>query len=292
MYFEIIHTLTYTYAQPVVLGPHLLRLRPRANADQQLLSYHLEFNPEPLGRTEILEAEGHSICRCWWPETQITQLQALSRAKLVTHCTNPFSYLLESWATQFPLDYPCSLRGALSPYLDQALDPVASQLAAEIALEVDNNVSRFLMVLTQRIHQECQYQVRGMGAPWPPWMTWNQRQGTCRDFVVLWMAACRSMGLAARFVSGYEAGDPEHEQTLHAWAEVYLPGAGWRGYDPTMGLVVCDRHVALVAHALPHLTAPFPGELKGLQSRSSSHFQVEIHTQPEPPEQSGSAQGH
>ena len=73
------------------------------------------------------------------------------------------------------------------------------------------------------------------------------------------MAVCRAVGLAARFVSGYEAGDPAYEQMLHAWAEVYLPGAGWRGYDPTMGIAVCDRHVAIAASGWPRYAAPGHG---------------------------------
>lgn len=93
------------------------------------------------------------------------------------------------------------------------------------------------------------------------------------------MAACRGMGLATRFVSGYEAGDPDHDQTLHAWVEVYLPGAGWRGYDPTMGLVVCDRHVALVTSAWPQHTTPIAGGLRGGINNPSLTYKVTIQSQ-------------
>lgn len=93
------------------------------------------------------------------------------------------------------------------------------------------------------------------------------------------MAACRGMGLATRFVSGYEAGDPSQEQMLHAWAEVYLPGAGWRGYDPTMGLVVCDRHVAIAASAWPQQTQPISGSLRGGSSSPIPTYTVSVHSQ-------------
>ena len=209
----------------------------------------------------------------------MTTLQVTAHSQVATFCTNPFNFLLDPWATHFPIDYPSSLKAMLDPYLHSDRDTVATQLAQEIAVEVEGNVLNFLMQLNQRINQKCQYQIRETGQPFPPWMTWTQKQGTCRDFVRLFMAACRGMGLATRFVSGYEAGDPDHDQTLHAWVEVYLPGAGWRGYDPTMGLVVCDRHVALVTSAWPQYTTPIAGGLRGGINNPSFTYKVTIQRQ-------------
>ena len=191
-----------------------------------------------------------------------------------TKQSNPFDYLLESWAFSLPLDYPSSLLAQLHPYLQGGgalLEPEAWTLAQDLLLEVHHNTVAFLSALTQHLYQNCQYLTREQGDPWPAGVTWRRRQGSCRDLVVLWMEACRAVGLAARFVSGYEEGVPDQdERHLHAWAEVYLPGAGWRGYDPTHGLAVSDRHVALAASAYPSYTAPVVGQVSPVRPWSET----------------------
>ncbi|MFM7576061.1 MAG: transglutaminase-like domain-containing protein, partial [Microcystaceae cyanobacterium] len=102
---------------------------------------------------------------------------------------------------------------------------------------------------------------------WEAGITWRNKRGSCRDLTILFMEVCRTMGLAARFVSGYQEGDQATEDwELHAWAEVYLPGGGWRGYDPTHGLAVSDRHIALVASPNPQDCAPVTGEMMPVRS--------------------------
>ncbi len=269
MHYQISHTLTYRYEQPVWLTPHVLRMRPRCDGTQQLHQHTVEIQPEPQGMTQILDAEGNGIARCWWLEHPTTTLNITVTSEVSTHCTNPFNYLLEPWATHLPIDYPTSLHSTLQPHwLDSphsrpGNDFIATQLAEEISLAVEGNTVNFLTELNQQIYTQCQYQPRETGDPWPPWITWTRKVGTCRDLVVLFMAACHAIGLAARFVSGYEEGDPAYQSTLHAWAEVYLPGAGWRGYDPTLGLVVSDHHIPVVASYWPRNTAPVSGSHRG-----------------------------
>jgi transglutaminase-like putative cysteine protease len=268
MKYTITHTTTYTYDNPVFLDPHILRLQPRSDGFQRLNQYQLQVTPPPQGQNSILDIEGNLLTRCWWRPnaaavTQKLEVSAIS--KVETLCNNPFNYLLEPWAIRLPFDYPTALSEHLQPYLTPthlgslASDPAATQLAQEIAHRVNWNPINFLTELNQQIYQTMRYQVREEGDPQPPSITWIQQSGTCRDFVVLFMAVCRAVGLAARFVSGYEQGDPAYEQMLHAWTEVYLPGAGWRGYDPTMGLVVSDRHIAVAASEWPRYTAPITG---------------------------------
>lgn len=259
MRYHISHVTQYAYAKPAILEPHTLRLRPRSDGFQTLDSYQLQVEPEPLEMTHVIDAEGDAIAKCWWSPHPTETLNITATSTVTTHLTNPFNYLLESWATECPIDYPSSLRTALAPYLESVSAPTATQLAQEIAVAVDGNTVAFLSALNQRIYNQCDYQERPTGSPWPPDITWNKKTGSCRDFVVLFIAACRAVGLATRFVSGYEQGDPACEQTLHAWAEVYLPGAGWRGYDPTLGLVTCDRHVALVSSYRSRGTVPVDG---------------------------------
>jgi transglutaminase-like putative cysteine protease len=269
MRYTITHATTYRYNNSVLLDPHVLRLQPRTDGFHHLRQYEAQITPMPKGQTTLLDAEGNLITRCWWGDEPIDHLEIVTTSNVETLCDNPFNYLLEPWAITLPLDYPAALRGHLFPYLSAeqlgglAADPIASQLAQDIAYQTNWNTVSFLTELTQLINRTLAYQVREFGDPMPPSITWSQKSGTCRDFVILFMAVCRAVGLATRFVSGYEAGDPAYEQMLHAWAEVYLPGAGWRGYDPTMGIAVCDRHVAIAASGWPRYAAPVTGTHRG-----------------------------
>lgn len=263
-HYRICHRLTYSYAQPVELAPHSLRLRPRHDGAQSLHRFDLAVSPTPLGTSSFPDLDGHTAHRLWFgAKTEELVVEAISMVE--THWSNPFGYLLEPWALSLPLNYPVTLRSQLQAYLVPSSaglppDPVATQLAIEVAHAVGGDVMAFLGTLNQRIYQECSYGVRETGDPLPPLITWNQRSGSCRDFAVLFVAVCRAAGLAARFVSGYEVGEPDTgDRHLHAWAEVYLPGAGWRGYDPTHGLAVADRHVAIAASAFPPDAAPIVG---------------------------------
>jgi transglutaminase-like putative cysteine protease len=265
--YQISHITTYHYSQPVNLDPHLVRLRPRSDSHQTLQSFSLLVTPIPVNQSPIVDLEGNAMIKIWFqPElTKSLVVQVLSQVE--THQTNPFNYLLEPWATRLPIDYPASLLMQLQPYLGgqypgytATVDPVAIALAQEILQQVEGNTTAFLAELNQTLYTNCKYMVRETGDPLPPGTTWLNRAGSCRDLTVLFIETCRAIGLAARFVSGYQEGDLDSdERHLHAWAEVYLPGAGWRGFDPTHGLAVSDRHIALVASASHRYAAPIAG---------------------------------
>ena len=281
MTYQITHSLQYDYEPAVELAPHDIRLQPRMDAYQVLEKFELDIIPKPLGTTLTLDSLGNLVTRCWWPRSPISRLSVTARSKVKTQCENPFNYLLEPWAMTLPMDYPRSQLSSLSPYLNDSNlgfsdSSTVADWAQTILADCDFNTSQFLSTLTQTIYEQWHYQIREEGNPLPPIVTWQTRQGSCRDFVVLFMAACTAVGLASRFVSGYEEGDPAHSQTLHAWVEVFLPGAGWRGYDPTMGLAVCDRHIALVAHRVPGLTTPITGGYRG-QTQASMQSAVTLH---------------
>jgi len=146
--------------------------------------------------------------------------------------------------------------------------------ARQLASQANWQTVAFLMTLNQTI-RAFTYEVREIGAPYPPEQTLTLMRGSCRDYTTLFMAACRSLGMAARFVSGYLFGNPQQEHQLHAWVEVYLPGAGWRGFDPTEGTVVGNRHIFLTSTAKPELAAPISGTFQGQASstlRSELYF--------------------
>ncbi|MFM7437757.1 MAG: transglutaminase N-terminal domain-containing protein, partial [Snowella sp.] len=258
------HKTSYTYNQPVFLKPHLVRLRPLSNSWQTLDNFLIKITPQPVGISDINDLDGNSLQKIWFtaPTEQFT-LEIDS--EIETHIDNPFNFLLEPWALKLPMDYPTSLFHQLQPYLRpyRAIpDAIALAVAQDILHQEKQDTLAFLNALNQHIYKSCSYVVRETGDPWEAGITWRNQTGSCRDLTVLLMEACRAVGLATRFVSGYQEGDLSTDDwELHAWAEVYLPGGGWRGYDPTHGLVVSDRHIALVASANPLYTAPVVGEI-------------------------------
>lgn len=285
MRYKIHHNIVYQYNNPVQLDTHVLRLYPRTDVHQSVSSNSVQIFPQPDKVVQTLDLDGNTVSMLWFPDEAITRLSVEVVSEVETFCINPFDYLLERWATTLPIDYPSMLKEQLMPYLGvngsgivSAIDPSAMQLAQEILYATENNAVSFLSSLNQRIYEQCQYMIRESGHPLSPGITWGKKVGSCRDFAVLFIEACRAVGLAARFVSGYQEGDPDtRDRHLHAWAEVYLPGAGWRGYDPTLGLAVGDRHIALVASAYPDYAAPLTGRLRaGASAKATMSYQLSI----------------
>jgi transglutaminase-like putative cysteine protease len=290
--YQISHTIDYQYDRPVMLAAHQLRLRPRCDSFQQLQKFSLQITPPPLQQYDSLEIDGHLMTTARFESIPIAHLTIHSQAQVETHLVNPFQYLLAPGAVQLPIDYSATAWQQLQPYLtgylsrSVAIDPVATQLGQEIWLATNGQTLDFLLLLNQRLYQNCQYLFRETGEPLPPGITWSQQAGSCRDLAVLFMEVCRSVGLAARFVSGYQESSaamtvdelsPPPPPQLHAWAEVYLPGAGWRGYDPTHGLAVADDHIALVASPLPSQSAPITGSIQAGQiAQSTMKYQLTI----------------
>jgi transglutaminase-like putative cysteine protease len=269
MRYQITHTTTYTYPHPVRLDPHILRLRPRSDGWQTLEQFSVQVLPEPMSLSHVTDLDGNALIKLWFEPEKAEKLTITTASQVETHQDNPFNYLLEPWALCLPIDYPSSLQPQLQPYLGVP-DPIAHQLAQELWLEAEGNSTVFLNHLNQRIYDACGHLIRETGDPLPPTITWTHKQGSCRDFAVLFIHACKAVGLAARFVSGYQEGDLDSDDRhLHAWVEVYLPGAGWRGYDPTHGLAVADRHIALVASADSKYAAPVTGHVSGLRGAPS-----------------------
>lgn len=168
----------------------------------------------------------------------------------------------------------------LSPYC--AVAPACgavAELARTLARESGGETLAFLSLLARRIFETTERVVREDGGPLPAEETLRTRQGACRDLAVLYVESCRAMGLAARFVSGYHASrETRDRRFMHAWAEVYVPGGGWRGYDPSWGLAVSDRHVAVAASAASHGAAPVSGIFRGdgATSRMAAELTIQI----------------
>jgi transglutaminase-like putative cysteine protease len=276
-FFDITHKTIYSYNRPVFLEPHLLRLRPRCDAAQNLRDYEITVQPAPVGSSESLDLDGNVVLHTWF-EGLTESLTITTRAKVHTRRDNPFDYVLAEPRAEFlPMSYPEPAAPFLKPYRARRRSVVVERFAKSIVRRSGQKTLTFLTVLNGEIYGNCRQVVREHGDPLLPEATLTRQEGSCRDLAALFIDVCRCLGIAGRFVSGYHSGEPNQERRyLHAWAEVYLPGAGWRGYDPSHGLAVADQHVALAAAALPHWAAPVTGHIRGNEVTSTLHAEIDI----------------
>ncbi len=258
------HSTVYRYDSPVYLEPHIIRLQPRMNSAQKLLAFDLQITPTPAGTTECLDQDGNLALNAWF-DAPTQELKVISRFTVELLRENPFDYMLIGESLSLPLLYREPLCRALAPYRqDGHLAESVKQYAESIASDEQRNTLRFLTALNQQIYRTFRQTVRLDGLPWASDRTLSRMEGSCRDLAVLFCDACRVMGIAARFVSGYEcASAGSQEPYMHAWAEVYLPVIGWRGYDPAQGLAVSNSHVAVAAGFDPELASPVAGRYTG-----------------------------
>jgi transglutaminase-like putative cysteine protease len=264
MLFEILHRTSYRYSHPVFLEPFTVRLRPRCDAGQNLHSYRIKVIPEPKGISHCAELYGNNAETIWF-DGMHEQLLIDVHTRVETRRGNPFDFLVtDPAALILPLVYEPRLARVLGHYCARGEDhPHLTAFAREIMGEAKSETLPFLTLLANRIYERLEYLLREHGDPWTPEETLTSGQGSCRDFAMLFIDVCRSVGIAARFVSGYCIGDAAGGGDMHAWAEVYLPGAGWRGFDPSRGLSVDDDYVAVAAGQLSSDAAPTFGCFRG-----------------------------
>jgi transglutaminase-like putative cysteine protease len=280
MLFHIKHTTRYHYSKAVFCEPFTIRLRPREDGSQRLIRYHLSVDPDPAGMSEYLDVEGNTATQCWFNGPTCALLVTMNSVVETTR-SNPFDYLLESSAVELPVRYRPEIQAALAPY--QASNQPAAGLVTEFANEILAGAKRqtivFLTTLSGWIAGGFHREIRPEGEPHPAEATLAKRSGSCRDLAVLFIEACRAVGLAARFVSGYQAAlDDDDDRHLHAWAEVFLPGAGWRGFDPGQGMAVADQHVAIASGLTALAAAPSIGTFRGTGVTSTLETQIVIRT--------------
>jgi len=277
MRISVRHATIYRYEDAVHPEPHTFRLRPREDGTQRLLHYELEISPAPAGSAECLDQDGNVVREAWF-KTPVPQLAVKSSFEIETLRNNPFDFMLaDPDLAGLPLEYKEPLRTALAPYLGRSKGSEGvREFARPVADATGWRTIAFLTALNRELFDSVAHVVRDAGPPYPPEKTLERREGSCRDLAVLFCAVCRSMGIPARFVSGYEREAAFQERAyMHAWAEVYLAGGGWRGYDPSQGLAVADRHVAVAAAADPRLAAPITGSYRGA-ARSKMEFTIEM----------------
>ena len=282
MRYAYSHITRYDYSGPVFLETHAIRLRPRLDGGQRPLRFDMAIEPEPAGMTHTLDAWGNLVTQAWF-HGLTESLRITTEGEVETSRENAFDFILEPEATELPFRYDSHEAPALRPYL-QPTEPASNghdnfgDFVRRTLEDTGRQTLPFLTELTHRLYERTAVIVRETGEPWPPRRTFDEATGSCRDLAVLFMEVCRSIGLASRFVSGYQEGDPDTEQReLHAWASVYLPLAGWRGFDPTHGLAVTDRHIALATGPEPPMAAPLSGSYRGTGVEASLSHRIELH---------------
>jgi uncharacterized protein (DUF2126 family) len=269
------HRSRYAYPTPAVLGAHSLRLRPAAHTRARVETYRLSVSPEAVLRWQQ-DPYGNHVARVdFAPDQSVRELEVLVELAVEVRPVNPFDFLLEELAERVPFVYPAELRRELAPFL--SLDDPAfargerfAQLDAE--LPVAGETVQLVTEINRVVNQRVRYVIREESGVFTPEECLREGRASCRDSAVLTAALLRSRGLAARFVSGYliqltdEGMLPDQPRgvsrdvvDLHAWCEVFLPGAGWIGLDATSGLLCGEGHIPLCGASTPALAAPLEG---------------------------------
>jgi len=268
------HRTTYRYDRPIALSPQVVRLRPAPHSRTPILSYSMTITPKGHFLNWQQDPFSNYLGRLVFPEkTDVFAVEVDLIAEMIV--INPFDFFLEPTAESFPFAYDPALKIELGPYLVR--EPASARLSAYLK-EIDRSPQRtidFFVALNMRLSQDIRYLIRMEPNVQSCEQTLASGSGSCRDSAWLLVNILRHLGLAARFVSGYliqlapdvksldgPSGPAADFTDLHAWTEVYLPGAGWVGMDPTSGLFAGEGHIPLACSPEPQSAAPITGALE------------------------------
>ncbi|MBD8119781.1 transglutaminase family protein [Pseudomonas lutea] len=281
------HVTHYRYERAVELGPQIVRLRPAAHSRTRVLSYSLKVLPENHFINWQQDPQGNYLARLVFPEkTNELRIEVDLVAEMAVF--NPFDFFLEPYAEKIPFTYAREEHHELQPYLEKL--PLTPRFQ-----EYLNSIDRtpipaidFLVGLNQRLASDIGYLIRMEPGIQTPEFTLENASGSCRDSAWLLVQLLRHLGLAARFVSGYliqlkadvkaldgPSGTDVDFTDLHAWCEVYLPGAGWVGLDATSGLFAGEGHIPLACSPEPSSAAPISGMVEPCNTEFSHEMSVE-----------------
>lgn len=285
---SIYHLTHYKYDNPVRLGPQIIRLKPASHSRTRVISHSLRVSPSNHFVNLQQDPYGNYLARFVFPDP-VTELKI--EVDLVADMTvyNPFDFFVEETATKWPFDYPETLRDDLSIYTrPEPTGPLLTAFMATIDRSPDQPTVDMVVGLNARLQQEINYVIRMEPGVQEPEETLASGKGSCRDTSWLLIQVLRHLGFAARFVSGYliqltpdlkaldgPSGTEVDFTDLHAWAEVYLPGAGWVGLDPTSGLLTGESHIPLAATPHYRNAAPISGGYFG-QANTAFDFDMQV----------------
>ena len=275
MRLHLLHRSVYTYPSPAALGPHCIRLRPANHTRARIESYGLSVPPSASLRWQQDPSGNHVAHLSFAKGTRLSRLDLTVELAVDIRPVNPFDFFIDERCKEVPFQYPAELQKDLLPFLDRDDEALraGARLESFLAGLPRGGVTIDLVVeLNRAVNRALRYVVREEPGIWTAEETLANGRGSCRDSAVLLMAALRSRGLAARFVSGYlvqlvdEGMIPDAPKgvgrdvvDLHAWTEVYLPGGGWIGLDATSGLLCGEGHIPLACTARPALATPVEG---------------------------------
>ena len=287
------HVTHYKYDRAVNLGPQTVRLRPAPHCRSKVVSYSLRVEPAKHFINWQQDPFANFQARLVFPEPT-TEFRVTVDLVVEMAVYNPFDFFLEPSAEKFPFRYTPELAEELVPYLAcEPLTPLVSAYLEKIDRKPRATID-FLVELNQRLQRDVRYLIRMEPGVQTPEDTLRLASGSCRDSGWLLVQLLRRLGLAARFVSGYliqlapdvkaldgPSGTEVDFTDLHAWCEVYLPGAGWVGLDPTSGLLAGEGHIPLACTPQPSGAAPIEGVVDDSKVEFSHHMQVtRIHESP------------
>ncbi len=278
---SIYHLTHYTYDNPVRLGPQIIRLKPASHSKTRVLSHSLKVTPSNHFVNLQQDPYGNYLARFVFPDP-VTELKI--EVDLIADMTvyNPFDFFVEEEATKWPFAYPETIREDLSIYMTPEETGPRLQAFLDTLDRSEQPTVDMIVGINARLQQEIGYVIRMEVGVQTPEETLEKAKGSCRDTSWLLVQVLRHLGLAARFVSGYliqltpdlkaldgPSGTEVDFTDLHAWAEVYLPGAGWVGLDPTSGLLTGESHIPLAATPHYRNAAPISG---GYFGEASTEF--------------------
>ena len=278
---KIIHTLVYTYEIPVSLDEHLICLKPRSNSFQELCNFELKIAPSSHTILPLITENGDDTFKVYFTEpTNSLSIKAESDIETIIH--PDLYHFKNNYDLSLPLKIECnnSLIGFLKGWFPNGQhDPAAIKIAQEALAGINNNMLDFLYQLIELIKDRVKYTPRHLGPAWTSGRTLSERVGSCRDLAILLMETCRCVGIPSRFVSGYQFLDkPPDKYELHAWTEVFIPGFGWRGFDPSGCGLINHNYISLAASSFKsELVAPVRGSFVGPSNLNSKlNWKIEI----------------
>jgi len=270
--YKIIHRTYYNFTAPVELEPHTLLLRPREGAELHIESSALHIKPTCQLRW-YRDVQDNAVAIASF-DTLTTQLSIESEVVIQQFNEDPLNFLVSEYAQHFPFQYLAEDKDLLLPYLtvtDTLPDPTFSDWIKGFwqAQETIETYS-LLLRLCHNIKNKLRYQSREEPGVQSVSETLSLGSGSCRDFANLFMQTARFLGLASRFVSGYLHTEPSSTDygATHAWAEVFIPGAGWKGFDPTIGDIVGSEHITVAVARRPDAIPPVAGSYLGTPGSS------------------------
>jgi transglutaminase-like putative cysteine protease len=267
--YKILHRTYYNFSSTVTLGPHFLRLRPREDYELRIESFSLNITPSATLLWHR-DAEGNSVATATF---DLATQQLVFESELIIQQYNeaPLNFMVADYAVHYPFNYTQDDQVLLSPYMqlpDQDTQQQIKQWTQQL-WQAGEKIQTYtaLQRIASHIFKNFTYKLREEPGVQTAKETLACNTGSCRDFAQLFMDAAKCMGLAARFVTGYlHAPGLDAAGATHAWAEVYLPGAGWKGFDPTIGAMAGTDHipvaVARLSKSVPPIAGSFIGEPK------------------------------